>query len=405
MAGRSAARRIVGARSTARPEVAGRGWRLRLTVRARLTLLYATLFALSGAAVATLIITLTFAPSSQSQPPQKAVELRKSASPPPAKFTATLDELNQADGVLQAKEAARRELRERLVRNSALTIGVMTLASAGLGWLMAGRVLRPVHLVSGTARRLSQRNLDQRIPVSGPDDELRELAETFNGMLDRLETAFEAQRRFAANASHELRAPMTTSRTLVEVAAATPGASPDLAVLAGQLSTVLDRQDRIVTGLLALARSEHGTSTLCPVRLDRLAREALDRRAAELAERSIEVRAGLPASTVSGDPVLLELLVDNLVRNAVRHNHPGGTVWIRTDGPTIVVENTGHEVDAERLGELVEPFRRGRQDRVYGGGGAGLGLAIVDAVTRAHGGRFTLTPRPGGGVRADLALG
>ncbi|MEE6305285.1 ATP-binding protein [Plantactinospora veratri] len=383
----------------------GRRWRPRLTVRTRLTLLYATLFALSGAAVATLIITLTFAPSSQSQPPSKAVELRKTVTPPPAKLTATIAELDRSDGLLQAKEAARRELRERLVRNSALTIGVMTLASAGLGWLMAGRVLRPVHLVSGAARRLSQRNLDQRIPVSGPDDELRELAETFNGMLDRLETAFEAQRRFAANASHELRAPMTTSRTLVEVAAATPGASPDLAALAGQLSTVLDRQDRIVTGLLALARSEHGTGTLCPVRLDRLAREALDRRAAELAERSVGVRAELSPSSVQADPTLLELLVDNLVRNAVRHNHPGGTVWIRTDGPTIVVENTGEQVDAERLRELVEPFRRGRQDRVYGSGGAGLGLAIVDAVTRAHGGAFTLTPRPGGGVRAELTLG
>ncbi|MFD0967126.1 ATP-binding protein [Plantactinospora endophytica] len=374
-------------------------------MRARLTLLYATLFALSGAAVATLIITLTFAPSTQSQPPPKAVELRKAPSPPPAKLSSTtIEELNRTNGVLQAKEAARRELRERLVRNSAITIGVMTLASAGLGWLMAGRVLRPVHLVSGTARRLSQRNLDQRIPVSGPRDELRELAETFNGMLDRLHTAFEAQRRFAANASHELRGPMTAARTLVEVAAATPGADRDVTVLAGQLTGVLDRQDRIVSGLLALARSEHGTGTLCPVRLDRLAREALDRRAAELAERSIRVRAELGGGTVSADPILLELLVDNLVRNAVRHNNPGGTVWVRTDGPTILVENTGDQIGTERLRELVEPFRRGRQDRVYGSGGAGLGLAIVDAVTRAHGGRFTLTPRPGGGVRAELFL-
>lgn len=374
--------------------------RLHLTARARLTLLYAGLFALSGAAVATVIMTLTFAPVTPDGTPPKVTELLKATAPPSGKPAAGLADLTRAHEQIRLKEAARRELRDRIVGSSVIAIGAMTLASAGLGWLMAGRVLRPVHVVSGTARRLSQRNLDQRIPVSGPHDEMRELAETFNSMLDRLETAFEAQRRFAANASHELRGPMTTSRTLVEVAAATPGASPDLGVLAGQLKQVLSRQDRIVEGLLALARSEHGTTTLQPVRLDLLARDALDRRAAEFAERSISVRAELRAGTVSGDPTLLELLVDNLVRNAVRHNHCDGVVWVRTDGPTILVENTGDPVSAERLRELVEPFRRGRQDRVYGGGGAGLGLAIVDAVTRAHGGRFTLVPRPGGGVRA-----
>ncbi|MBE1485720.1 ATP-binding protein [Plantactinospora soyae] len=374
--------------------------RLRLTARARLTLLYAGLFALSGAALATVIMTLTFAPVEPGGTPTKVTELRKATTPPSGKPSVSVADLGRAQEQIRLKEAARRELRDRIVGSSVIAIGAMTLASAGLGWLMAGRVLRPVHLVSGTARRLSQRNLDQRIPVAGPRDEMRELAETFNSMLDRLETAFEAQRRFAANASHELRGPMTTSRTLVEVAAATPGASPDLALLAGQLKQVLSRQDRIVEGLLALAQSEHGTSTRQPVRLDLLARDALDRRAAELTERSISVRVELGAATVSGDPTLLELLVDNLVRNAVRHNHPDGVVWIRTDGSTIVVENTGDQVSAERLRELVEPFRRGRQDRVYGSGGAGLGLAIVDAVSRAHGGRFTLTPRPGGGVRA-----
>src|SRR5262249_53371951 len=147
----------------------------------------------------------------------------------------------------------------------------------GLGWWVAGRVLRPVHVVSGTARRLSEQNLHERIPVHGPHDEMRELAETFNGMLARLQRSFDAQSHFAANASHELRGPMTTQRTLVEVAAGTEGASADLRELTDALRPVLGRQERLVDGLLALAWSEHGTATIEPVRLDELVRTAMSR--------------------------------------------------------------------------------------------------------------------------------
>jgi len=275
---------------------------------------------------------------------------------------------------------------------------VLTLLSGGLGWHVAGRVLRPVHTVSGTARRLSEQNLHERIPVSGPNDEMRELAETFNAMLARLQRSFEAQSRFAANASHELRGPLTTQRALVEVAAGSPVASEDLRELASALLPVLGRQERVVDGLLALAWSEHGTTTIEEVRLDTLVRTSLDR----LPTAGVEVTADLTPTPVLGDPVLLDLLVDNVIRNAVRHNVPGGRLWIATADRTLTVANTGRPVSADRLAELVEPFRRGTRDRV--GDGAGLGLAIVTTVAAAHHADVSLTPREGGGIRVRVTF-
>lgn len=355
-----------------------RSWRFRLT------LAYGALFAATGAALAVLIIALTFPPS-------------------PSRSTTTILPVNPAkptitEQALAAKEQARRELRTRLITVSAIALGAMTVVAVGLGWTMAGRVLRPVHTVSGTARRLSQRTLHERIPVGGPHDEMRQLAETFNDMLGRLERAFHAQRRFAANASHELRGPMTTQRALVEVAAASPDASPDVKALATELRTQLDRQQRLVDGLLALACSEHGVTEIVPVDLADLVRDSLS----QADGRDITVEARLDPAVVHGDPTLLDLLVSNLVRNAVQHNVPDGRIWIQTAPGRLTVANTGPQISAERLRELLEPFRRGHRDRLREGArssGAGLGLAIVDAAATAHEARLTLLPRAGGGVR------
>jgi signal transduction histidine kinase len=364
---------------------------MRLTARLRLTLLYAALIAVSGAAVAALIIVQFFLPLQQE--PNVSVDAKTGKSLP-AKAAAVSD----ADrAVLDAKQQARNELRDRLITGAALGVGALTLLSGGIGWWVAGRVLRPVHVVSGTARRLSEQNLHERIPVSGPDDEMRELADTFNGMLARLQRSFDAQSHFAANASHELRGPITTQRTLVEVAASTPGASADLVELTEALQPVLHRQERLVDGLLALAWSEHGTSTIESVRLDALVETSLERTPHD----GLTMHATLAPATVAGDPVLLDLLVDNLVRNAVRHNVSGGEVWVGTAPGSLTVENTGTPVTAERLAALVDPFRRGERDRVRDGG-AGLGLAIVTAVARAHQAVLDLTPRPGGGIRAEV---
>ncbi|MEU7872626.1 HAMP domain-containing sensor histidine kinase [Dactylosporangium sp. NPDC049140] len=362
--------------------------RVRVTAQTRLTITYAALFFVSGAALAIFIITLTLWPLTAATPtglepsPQKPVEAK----------------LQVAAAALEAKAQARHELRVRLIAGSGIGLAAMTVVAGAGGWVMAGRVLRPVHAVSGTARRLSQRNLHERIPVGGPRDEMRELAETFNDMLARLEDSFEAQRRFAANASHELRGPMTTQRTLVEVTAAAPDASEDVRQLAAALRHQLDRQERLVDGLLALAASEHGAVELTPVRLDELVSDCL----AALPASDVTVRSQLAHTTVTGDQILLDLLLSNLLRNAVQHNMPRGQLWVETGPGRLTVANTGPEVTTERLAELIEPFRRGHRDRVGSTGGAGLGLAIATAAAAAHHATLSLAPRPGGGVCATV---
>jgi signal transduction histidine kinase len=368
---------------------------VKLTAQARLTLAYGVMFLVSGAALAIVIITLTFPP----QPSASSTVSVKGGSVPAKAFATPPPALKQAEeDVLAAKTQARRELRDRLITVSAAGLGGMTVVAVGLGWAMAGRVLRPVHAVSGTARRLSQRNLHERIPVSGPRDEMRELAETFNDMLGRLERAFEAQRRFAANASHELRGPMTTQRALVEVAAAGPNAVPEVKELADGLRTQLDRQQRLVDGLLALACSEHGVTEVVPVDLADLVPEHLDP-----PPPGLRVHLRLEPAVVHGDPILLDLLVGNLVRNAVQHNVEDGQVWVNTGPGRLEVANTGPQIGAERLRELLEPFRRSQRDRLRSAG-VGLGLAIAEAATSAHRARLALQPRPGGGVTATVAF-
>lgn len=370
---------------------------LRLTAQARLTLAYGALFVLSGVVLTMLIITLTFWPVSP-------ITLGSDEQPPPTKpvVLPVGKDTSEITTAFQVKQQARRELRNRLVTVSGLALGVMALGAGAVGWVMAGRALRPVHAVSATARRLSQRNLYERIPAEGPRDEMRELAETFNDMLARLERAFQAQRRFAANAAHELRGPMTAQRALVDVATAAPAASADVRQLADALRGQLDRQERLVDGLLALAASEHGTVETAPVPVDTLVRDHLADLQPEIAARGLTAHLALDRVTSTGDPVLLDLLVGNLVRNAVQHNAAGGELWVTTRAGRLTVENTGAEVSAARLAELVEPFRRGRRDRVSGAAGAGLGLAIVSAAAHAHGASLAIAPRPGGGLRATV---
>jgi signal transduction histidine kinase len=375
--------------------------RLRVTARTRLTLIYATVFALSGVAFVAVLLWRMFTPLEPPVNKQAVPTVSKPTSPPAGKDVTGVDTTSRE--LLDYKAQARRELRNELALTALGGLAMMTATAGGLGWLMAGRALRPVHAVSAAARRLSQRDLHQRIPVSGPHDELRELAETINSMLARLEQAFAAQQRFAGNASHELRGPLTTLRALVEVSAAGPDAPAEVRRLAASLVDQLDRQERVIDGLLALASSEHGPEVVQEVRLDELVRESLATLADEIDARRLTVTRDLTPTTVLGDPVLLNLLVDNLMRNAVRHNVPGGRIQIRTHGASLDLANTGAEVTAERLAELVEPFRRGARDRI-GTTGAGLGLAIAEAVARNHDAQMRIDPRPGGGVRARITL-
>ncbi|WP_132118718.1 ATP-binding protein [Actinocrispum wychmicini] len=272
-------------------------------------------------------------------------------------------------------------------------------------WYMAGRVLRPVHSITATARRLGAENLNRRINMDGPDDELKELANTFDTMLDRLATAFDSQTRFVANASHELRTPLAVQRTLVEVAMADPAATPELRRLGQHLLLTNERSERLIEGLLVLARSDRGLPGRVLVELDKLVETVLVGCIGLADEHNVTVTKVIKPRTVAGDPVLLERLVTNLMHNAIRYNRPGGSVSVSVGGsPALRVVNTGPVVPTAELAGLFEPFRR--LERTATGGGSGLGLSIVRSVVKAHDGSIAAgAPRAGGlDIRVDLPL-
>ncbi|MFG2214459.1 sensor histidine kinase [Streptomyces sp. NPDC048685] len=288
----------------------------------------------------------------------------------------------------------------QLLMWSAAALLVMTACAVGVGWWTAGRVLRPVHAMTAKARRLSEHNLHERIASSGPDDELKELGDTLDALLARLERAFDSQRRFIANASHELRTPLATQRAAIQIGLDDP--TPEDLVRTRQ--TLLDnnrRSERLIEGLLVLARSERG--------LAEGEREEVDlaRVVAEETARHPGAAAATGLCTVRGNRLLLAQLVANLLANAVTYNVPGGTVdvsLVTVRGAALLkVRNTGPMVDAADIPGLFEPFRRGEgRDRM--GRGSGLGLSIVRSIAVAHGGTVTAVPGPEGGLAVTVRL-
>ncbi|MFJ8843447.1 sensor histidine kinase [Streptomyces cyaneofuscatus] len=286
---------------------------------------------------------------------------------------------------------------------------VMTAGAVGVGWWIAGRVLRPVHAMTAKARRLSERTLHERIASTGPDDELKELGETLDALLARLEKAFDSQRRFIANASHELRTPLATQRAAIQVGLDDP--TPEDLVRTRQ--TLLDtnrRSERLIEGLLVLARSERGLAAdeREDVRFDRVVAEETARHPGVAARSSAGSSAGeagrgpvvavdVAACPVRGNRLLLSQLVSNLLANALTYNVPGGSVAVSLTGDgALVVRNTGPVVSEADIAGFFEPFRRGEgRDRM--GPGSGLGLSIVRSIAVAHGGTVTAVPGPGGG--------
>jgi signal transduction histidine kinase len=298
-------------------------------------------------------------------------------------------------------------------------LALMALLSLGLGWLVAGRVLRPLQRITATAKRLSERTLHQRIALQGPDDELKELADTFDGLLTRLDAAFDSQRRFAANASHELRTPLAISRTEVDVALADPDTpTAELRAMAERVRDATGRSERLIEGLLTLARSEQQLRVWEPVDLADAAALALEhtRHQHQYQDQDQAGVAGLRLVTrlrpapVEGDPALLERMIANLVENAVRHNQPPGWLDVATgvsDGRVFVrVANGGRAIPPDQVESLFEPFRRlhGRVASPSGVRGAGLGLSIVRSVARAHGGDAHARALPGGGLEVTVRL-
>jgi signal transduction histidine kinase len=278
-----------------------------------------------------------------------------------------------------------------------LVVGVVLVGvSIWAGWWLAGRTLRPLGRITATARRLSLTNLDERIALKGPKDELKELADTFDAMLDRLERAVTAQSRFVANASHELRTPLAIQRAAIQIGLADP--TPDrIERFRAELLEANRRTERLIDGLLVLARSEHGLDEVEAVRFDRIV--------ADVVAGFPSVKLQSQPTSVTGDPILLTQLVTNLVDNAVRHNVPGGSVDVRvTPDGGLVVSNTGPEVPADRIPELFEPFRRMAPDRTRSADGSGLGLSIVASIARAHAMTVTARPNPGGGLTVCCRL-
>ncbi|CAI7973738.1 MULTISPECIES: HAMP domain-containing sensor histidine kinase [unclassified Parafrankia] len=304
-----------------------------------------------------------------------------------------------------------------LLVQSGVAIGATLILALLLGWVVADRTLRPVQAVVATARRLGADNLDARIRLRGPRDELTELADTFDEMLDRLAASFDSQRRFVANASHELRTPLAAQRTLVEVAMGRPGAEPALRELGTRLLTMNVRIEALIEGLLVLARSDRGLAVRQVVCLDEVVETVVDTHRAVAAEAGVDLRwertghdrSARPPDLVWGDRVLLERMVSNLVDNAIKYNRRGGTVWVR-DGrdPVLWVANTGPPVPSSSAVDLFEPFSQaGRGSRGAEPGaqpGAGLGLSIVASIVRAHGGSVRAVSRPEGGLEMAVFL-
>jgi signal transduction histidine kinase len=305
-----------------------------------------------------------------------------------------------------------RKTEQALLRRGLVALGLVGLIGMAGGYLLAGRALRPLQSITATAQRLSTETLDQRIALEGPDDELRELADTFDSMIARLEAAFDSQRRFVANASHELRTPLSVIRTEVDVSLRDPEASEaDLRRMGGVIRGATERADRLVDALLQLARADaqgrEGLAVREPVELPAVVGAALEAVHAETDAAGLRVDTRLEPAVVVGDPGLLERLAGNLVENAVRHNMTGGWLGVHTrsnDGRAwLFVANSGAVVDPAQASALFEPFRRGGTARTATRG-AGLGLSIVRAVVHAHGGTVQVYPLQGGGLEVQVQL-
>jgi signal transduction histidine kinase len=294
-----------------------------------------------------------------------------------------------------------------LLATSWLSLAVTAAASALLGWFAAGRVLRPLREMTATARTISAGNLHQRLAVRGPDDEFKQLGDTVDDLLGRLEESFAAQRRFVGNAAHELRTPLTLERTLLQVALADPNASATtLRATCEELLASGRAHERLLESLLTLATSERGLERREQIELTSVVQDALERTAGEVESRQLELRADLSPATVLGDYALLERLVANLVDNAVRYNAPGGIVEVKTatdaEVAILSVANDGPPVPAGEIARLFEPFQRLEQGRTASGEGYGLGLSIVRAIATAHDAELTAEPRAGGGIVATV---
>jgi signal transduction histidine kinase len=392
----------------------------RTTVRWRLTLMYGGLFLVSGAILLVTTYTLVSkatvsdariygpAPTISAIPPQVPGNWVTSSHKRLPPFVAKV--LRSANGrrVAQFVDSDQRihDL-HALVIESIIALAIMAVVSMALGWLVAGWVLSPLRAMADTTRRISAASLHRRLAIDGPRDELKQLGDTIDGLLERLETAFDAQRRFVANASHELRTPLTSARALLEMVLSDPDATIEtFRETCGQVLDEGEHQEELIEALLALAQGQRGIDRRELVDLAVVASNVLDRYELEALTRNIEVDAELSPSRLSGDQRLIERLVTNLLENALRHNVDGGRLELRVreqaGQATLEIGNTGPTVPSEQVGRLLQPFQRLAPDRTEHRGGLGLGLSIVEAIATSHEGTLDVEPRGGGGLKVAI---
>ncbi|MGY4920598.1 sensor histidine kinase [Streptomyces sp. 900116325] len=384
---------------------------LRPTMRIRITLLYGGMFLVAGAALISIIYNQIAQGLESSSEAVRISDTRDLAL-----YSETCPIISRARDFGELNAIVHACLNERhsaaldsLQQKSLLCLLALTVLAFAIGYVLAGRVLHPLGRITKMMRSIASSQLDKRIELRGPEDELKELADTFDGMMDRLDRAFNAQRRFVSNASHELRTPLAINRTLLEVHMSDPNASPDLAFLGKSLLATHQRSEQLVEGLLLLARSENELVERKPVDIAALASQAVQQVSAEAESVGVKLRGEYLSRQVQGNKVMLERLAFHLVQNAVDYNLPtGGWVEVNTTSlancVTLTVINPGPVIPAYKVDSLFEPFTHLRDTHTGNRRGVGLGLAIVRSVARSHGGVVTARPRSGGGLEVEVRL-
>lgn len=399
------------------------------TVRWRLTLLYGGLFLVSGGALLAITYTLvdratthnspyahaTRIPGGQGRPPSVGASVRSPAQqafvrkngivPPPVRKL--LLSKSGREAVVFLGSSQRVSDLHQLVIESSIALAIMALISGALGWVVAGRVLRPLRTMTNTTQQISEANLDLRLAMDGPRDELRQLADTIDGLLGRLETAFDAQRRFVANASHELRTPLTSARALLEMVLSDPNATIEtFRDTCHQVLEENDEQEQLIEALLALAQGQRGIDHREMLDLSEIVGGVVRTREPEAAVQGLRLEVSLDLALVSGDRRLIGRLASNLVDNAVRHNMPSGQVDVavqdRYGSATLRVSNTGPVIPVDEVGRLLQPFQRLTNERTEPRDGLGLGLSIVAAIASAHGATLDVKPGSLGGLDVEV---
>jgi signal transduction histidine kinase len=407
----------------------------RWTLRVRLTLLYGGTFLVCGAALLAVTYALVShgitggegielhgggggggraAPGGGKEPlsagsaiPLPPATLPKPKAPP---GIARIDQSPAGQEFLRAAEVQLRvEELHRLEIESAIALGIMAILSALLGWFVAGRALRPLRTITATAREISAASLDRRLALEGPADELKDLGDTIDALLARLEDSFTAQRAFIANASHELRTPLALSRAMLGFALADPDLT--FTALKATCQEVFDAgsdHDQLIEALLILARSQQGVEHRQPVSLAAAVEDVISAPLPPGIADGIKVDIALTPAWVSGDPRLIRQLVTNLVENALRYNVPDGEIRVSVeaheDHAILTVDNTGRHVPADQIERLLQPFQRLKPDRTGDNTGHGLGLSIVRAITTAHNATLQIQPNPDGGLRVRISF-